>query len=268
MRPRPVDLAVSSARAQLTHKTAPLELRIGKTVITKSLYLLPVPQFDAIVGMPFFKQNEIDLAGLEFGIIEVNGSKVPISKGDRNMDMDMNMESPGNMETIGMISRKRLKKELKRNEIEELYLATIQETNDSTEDSISASTVRLDEIPEWIRKDYGTVLREELPPQMPPERSVDHEIPLKPDMPPPFRGIFRLSQYELRELKLQLDQLLRDGKIKPWTSPYGAPVLFAKKKNGKLEACKDAKESTGRKMHFLSNYLPIIVLGTMVVSIH
>ena len=88
MRPRPVDLAVSSARAQLTHKTAPLELRIGKTVITRSLYLLPIPQFDAIVGMPFFRQNEIDLAGLEFGSIEVNGSKVPIGKGDRNMDMD------------------------------------------------------------------------------------------------------------------------------------------------------------------------------------
>src|SRR5438046_2255246 len=139
MRSRPVDLAISSARAQLTHKTAPLELRIGKTVITKSLYLLPIPQFDAIVGMPFFKQNEIDLTGLEFGIIEVNGSKVPIGKGD------MDTESPESMETIGMISRKRLKKELRRNEIEELYLATIHETNDSTEVSISASTVQLDE---------------------------------------------------------------------------------------------------------------------------
>ena len=83
MRPRPVDLVVNSARAQLTHKTAPLELRIGKTVITRSLYLLPIPQFDAIVGMPFFRQNEIDLAGLEFGSIEVNGSKVSIDKGDR-----------------------------------------------------------------------------------------------------------------------------------------------------------------------------------------
>ena len=90
MRPRPVDLAVSSARAQLTHKTASLELKIGKTVITKSLYLLPVPQFDAIVGMPFFKQNEIDLAGLEFGIIEINGSKMSIGKGD--MDMDTNRQ--------------------------------------------------------------------------------------------------------------------------------------------------------------------------------
>src|SRR5213076_2915605 len=98
-------------------------------------------------------------------------------------------------------------------EIEELYLTMIQEANDDT-DSISASTIQLDEIPEWIRKDYGTVLKEELSPQMPPIRSVDHEIPLKPDMPPPFKGIFRLSQYELRELKQQLDQLLRDGKIK------------------------------------------------------
>ena len=154
------------------------------------------------------------------------------------MDMDME-ESPESMETmIGMISRKRLKKELKRNEIEELYLATIRQTND--DDTESASQHQDDStIPEWIRKEYGTVLREELPPQMPPTRSVDHQIPLKPDMPPPFRGIFRLSQLELRELKRQLDQLLRDGKIKPSTSPYGAPVLFVKKKDGKLRMCID-----------------------------
>src|SRR5208282_5385801 len=74
---------------------------------------------------------------------------------------------------------------------------------------------------------------------MPSTRSVDHEISLKPDMPPPFRGIFRLSQYELRELKQQLDQLLKNDKIRPSTSPYGAPVLFAKKKNDKLRICID-----------------------------
>ena len=232
-RSRPVDLAVSSARAQLTHKTRPLDLRIGDTAIRKPLYLLPVPQFDAIVGMPFFRENEVDLAGLDIGIIEVNGSRILITEGDTG-------KSPGNMEIpiIGMISRKRLKKELKRNEIEELYLAMVRGTDDM--DSISASTVQqLDSIPNWIRKDYRTVLREELPPEMPPERSVDHQIPLKPDMPPPLKGIFRLSQLELRELKRQLDQLLRDGKIRPSTSPYGAPVLFVKKKDGKLRMCID-----------------------------
>src|SRR4030095_8431516 len=80
MRSRPVDLAVSSARAELTHKTGPLERRSRNTVIRKSLYLLPVPQFDTIVGVPFFKENEIDLAGLETGFIEVNGGKVPIKR--------------------------------------------------------------------------------------------------------------------------------------------------------------------------------------------
>ena len=71
------------------------------------------------------------------------------------------------------------------------------------------------------------------------DQSVDHQIPLKPDMPPPFKGIFRLSQLELQELKRQLDQLLKDDKISPSTSPYGAPVLFVKKKDGKLRMCID-----------------------------
>ena len=68
---------------------------------------------------------------------------------------------------------------------------------------------------------------------------MDHEIPLKSDMPSSFKGIFRLSQFELRELKQQLDQLLRDDKIKPSTSPYDASILFAKKKNDKLRICID-----------------------------
>jgi hypothetical protein len=212
-----------------------VKLKIGNTVITKSLYLLPVPQFDAIVGMPFFKENEIDLTGLEMGIIKVNGSKIPMMEDGMNTD-----ESSESTETpmIRMISRKRLKKELRRDEIEELYLATIRQTDDDDPGiNISAQDAR--DVPKWIQKEYGSVLREELPPQMPHTRSMDHQIPLKPNMPPPFRGIFRLSQFQLRELKRQLDQLLKDGKIKPSTSPYGAPVLFVKKKDGKLRMCID-----------------------------
>ena len=75
---------------------------------------------------------------------------MPIGKGDMNTDMDTDGSPEDSMETIGMISRKRLKKEFRRNEIEELYLATIQEANDGTV-SISASTVQqLDEVPDWI----------------------------------------------------------------------------------------------------------------------
>jgi hypothetical protein len=126
-----------------------VKLKIGNTVTTKSLYLLPIPQFDAIVGMPFFKENEIDLTGLEAGIIKVNGSKILMAEGD--MDME---ESPESMETpmIGMIFRKRLRKELRRDEIEELYLATIRQTNDDTEIGISAQE-NPNDVHDWIQKD-------------------------------------------------------------------------------------------------------------------
>lgn len=66
---------------------ASFDLKIGNTVIPKSLYLLPVAQFDAIVETPFFKENEVGPAGLETGIIEVNGSKIPTTEGDMDMDI-------------------------------------------------------------------------------------------------------------------------------------------------------------------------------------
>jgi len=180
--------------------------------------------------MPFFRENEIDLTGMDTGIIEVNGSKIPIrSDSDTSSEESLrNAETP----MIGMVSKKRLKKELRREQIDELYLAMVQEVP-------GQEVPEKEKVPNWILEEYGTVLREALPPEMPPMRTVDHQILLKPDMPPPFKGIFRLSQFELHELKKQLDQLLRDGKIKPSTSPYGAPVLFIKKKDDTLRMCID-----------------------------
>ena len=100
-------------------------------------------------------------------------------------------------------------------------------------------TPRLNTTPDWIKDEYSDVFLDGLPPGIPPERKVIHEIPLYPDSPPQFRGIFRLSQLELQELRKQLSQLLKDGKISPSISPYGAPVLFAKKKDGGLRMCID-----------------------------
>ena len=57
----------------------------------------------------------------------------------------------------------------------------------------------------WIYNEYGDVFLEGLPPGLPPERRVEHKITLcDPNLPSPFRGIFRLSQLELQELRKQL----------------------------------------------------------------
>ena len=68
---------------------------------------------------------------------------------------------------------------------------------------------------------------------------MDHKIEVKPRTEPPSKAPYRLSQKELEELKSQLDELLAKGYIRQSKSPYGAPVLFVDKKDGKLRLCVD-----------------------------
>ena len=53
---------------------------------------------------------------------------------------------------------------------------------------------------------------------------------------------YRMALLELRELKVQWQDLLDKGFIRPNTSPWGAPVLFVKKKDGSLRLCIDCRQ--------------------------
>ena len=57
-------------------------------------------------------------------------------------------------------------------------------------------------------------------------------IPLAPGSKPTFRKPFRMSPAELGELRKQVAEFLAQGLIETSSSPYGAPVLFIKKKTG------------------------------------
>ena len=48
-----------------------------------------------------------------------------------------------------------------------------------------------------------------------------------------------MAASELAELKKQLEELQRSGSIRPSSSPWGAPVLFVKKKDGSMRLCVD-----------------------------
>ena len=74
---------------------------------------------------------------------------------------------------------------------------------------------------------------------LPPIR-IGHAIPLHdPSSHPPFRPLYRLSPLEHQEAASQIELLLQAGLIEPSTSPYGAPILFAAKKDGGLRMCID-----------------------------
>ncbi|GJJ67909.1 hypothetical protein EMPS_00255 [Entomortierella parvispora] len=88
-------------------------------------------------------------------------------------------------------------------------------------------------------EEFADVFPEKLPDGLPPDRGDAMKIETDPTADPPFRPVIRLSIAELDELRKQLDQLLAAGFIKPNTSPYGAPVLFVRKKDGTLRMCVD-----------------------------
>ena len=72
---------------------------------------------------------------------------------------------------------------------------------------------------------------------------VKHVVVTEPGSVPPCKQPYRLSPSELTELKKQIDMLLSKGYIRPSSSPYGAPVLFAPKKdNGGLRMCLDYRD--------------------------
>uniref|UniRef100_A0A2N9GFR5 CCHC-type domain-containing protein n=1 Tax=Fagus sylvatica TaxID=28930 RepID=A0A2N9GFR5_FAGSY len=77
---------------------------------------------------------------------------------------------------------------------------------------------------------------------LPPEREVEFTIDLVPGTGPISKAPYRMAPAELKELKEQLQDLLDKGFIRPSASPWGAPVLFVKKKDGSMRLCIDYRE--------------------------
>ena len=74
---------------------------------------------------------------------------------------------------------------------------------------------------------------------MPPDRDVEFAIEVVPGTNPIFKKHYRMKSPELVELKRQLDELIEKKFIRPSVSPWGSPVLFAKKSDGTLRLCID-----------------------------
>ena len=86
--------------------------------------------------------------------------------------------------------------------------------------------------------EYKDVFLDEIP-GLPPQRDVDFCIKLHPGTSPISMTPHRIALVELQELKVQIHELWDKGFIRSSTSPWGAPVLFAKNKDKTLRLCID-----------------------------
>ena len=79
-------------------------------------------------------------------------------------------------------------------------------------------------------------------PGITPVRQVEFRIDLIPGAAPVAKSPYRLAPSEMQELSSQLQELLDKGFIRPSFSPWGAPILFVKKKDGSFRMCIDYRE--------------------------
>ena len=84
-----------------------------------------------------------------------------------------------------------------------------------------------------VVKEFVEVFPEDLP-GLPPAREISFEIELVPGTGPISKAPYRMAPAEMKELQGQLKEMLDIGFIWPSQSPWGAPVLFVKKKDGSL----------------------------------
>ncbi|GJS76683.1 putative reverse transcriptase domain-containing protein [Tanacetum coccineum] len=98
---------------------------------------------------------------------------------------------------------------------------------------------RLEDIP--VVKEFPEVFPKDLP-GLPPVRQVEFQIDLIPGAARVARAPYRLAPSEMQELSDQLQELANRGFIRPSTSPWGAPILFVKKKDGSFRMCIDYRE--------------------------
>ncbi|GJT40067.1 putative reverse transcriptase domain-containing protein [Tanacetum coccineum] len=97
---------------------------------------------------------------------------------------------------------------------------------------------RLEDMP--VIHDFAKVFPEVFP-GLPPPRQVEFRIDLVLGAAPVVRAPYRLAPSKMRELLVQLQELLEKGFIRPSSSPWGAPVLFVKK-DGSFRMCIDYRE--------------------------
>nr|GEU96121.1 hypothetical protein [Tanacetum cinerariifolium] len=178
--------------------------------------LMPIEldSFDVIIGMDWLAKYHFMIVYDEKVVRIPYGDKVLIIQGDCCDD-----ESRSKLNIISCTkTQKYIEKRC------QVYLAQVpfKKTGDKSKEKRLEDVLIVREFPKVFPKDL---------PRLPPTRQVEFQIDLVLGATPVARASYRLAPAKMQELSTQLPELSDTGFIKPSSSPWGAPVLFVKKKD-------------------------------------
>ncbi|GJS66893.1 reverse transcriptase domain-containing protein [Tanacetum coccineum] len=188
--------------------------------------LLPIElgSFDVIVGMDWMAEHRAEVVCYEKYIRVPYGNDMLIVQGERS-----GVKNESRLEVISSIRTQKY--------IDQGCQVFLVQMMKKEETEIPER--RIKDVP--VVRNFPEVFPEDLP-GLPPTRQVEFHIELIPGAAPVARAPYRLAPAEMKELAEQLKELSDKGFIRPSSSPWGAPILFVKKKDGSFRMCIDYRE--------------------------
>lgn len=186
------------------------------------LNVLPLGLYDVLIGMDWLEEHTVLLNCFEktFTCIDKNGETVMVKGIPRKV-------------SVRNISALQMKRSVRKGcQVADVHV--IDDEKSSKEDKHN-----LVDMP--VLKDFVDVFPEEIP-GLSLKRELNFTIELVPGTVLVSKAPYRMNILELNELKTQLKELIDKEYIRPSVTPWGASVLFVKKKDGTLRLCIDYRQ--------------------------
>jgi hypothetical protein len=184
----------------------------------EDINIFPLGSYECIIGMDWLDQHHV--------ILDCHNKAFNFLDEGRNL---RRVKGIPREVTIREISTLQLKKCYRKGC--QIFAA---HTEDTPKDNVPNLEYHL------VMKDFEDVFKEV--PGLPPKKYIDFSINLMPGVAPMSKTPYRMSTPNLKELQMQLEEILKKGYICPSVSHWGAPVLFTKKKYGTLILCIDFRQ--------------------------
>ncbi|XP_019108268.1 uncharacterized protein LOC109136544 [Beta vulgaris subsp. vulgaris] len=216
-----IDLPISipTREVRCTKLFKDLPMKIGDSIFPSDLIEFNLGYLDVIHGM-----NWLDFYK---GKIDCEAEKVVLKSSLGNLTSYRQFGKPKNFVVISAMQVKILMKKGC-----ELFFCSVQDIGKEVR-------LKIEDVP--IVNKFMDVIPSEIS-SMPPARTIEFTVDLVPGTTPISEAPYRMETPEMSELKTRLQELLDQGYIRPNKSPWGAPVLFVKNKDGRMRLCIDNRE--------------------------
>ncbi len=259
-------VTATNVNMQLTLKTEPYALRIGKHRSEVALISLPdmLPGVSVILGMDWINQH-VSTINIRSGVCEVYDGAGTIGLQPVRCVPDAIECCAARLRELRgapqFVSAKWANKAIKAGCRSWLMLVQLDGPVVASTTQVCSAAAAMDVDPpaglpdaalSSLLSEYQDVFQSLQ--GLPPDRGVGHTINLEPGHAPPYRKSYRMTLAESDESLKQVMDLKAKGYIEPSASPYGAPVLFVQKKDGTLRMCIDYRQLNKITVRLQSGY--------------